>query len=325
MQIIHGLDSFRPPPGGVTLTIGNFDGVHTGHQSLLETARRVAHKLGAPVVAMTFEPHPLAVLAPERAPQRLLTASEKLHLLRHYGVETCLVLQSEPALLSQPAELFLERIAARCQPRAFVEGPDFNFGRGRQGSVDTLRAFGAARGLEVHVIETWHSAVLPGAPSVHSSAIRAALREGRVDIARAMLGRPYRLVGREAPGAGRGAGLGFPTVNVSDIPHMLPQFAVYAAVAQLADGRLYLSAVNIGEQPTFEGHTARVEAHVLDWNDSLRGAALGLHLLHRLRPQRRFANVTELIQQIEQDVVATRRLAPELDAIAQAPQIPLTD
>jgi riboflavin kinase/FMN adenylyltransferase len=232
-------------------------------------------------------------------------------------------MRSEPALLNQPAEAFLLSAVKACRPRAVVEGPDFNFGRGRQGSVQTLQQFAERLGFVVYVIETARCDELPGAPSVHSAAIRAALREGRVDLARAMLGRPHRVTGTVGEGAGRGAEFGFPTANLDDIPHLLPQQGVYAAVAQLEGGQLHLAAVNVGPQPTFGQGALRVEAHVLDWTAPLRGRTLGLHFIAWLRQQQRFAGVEELVDRIQGDVVATRRQGAALRELERRTPIPL--
>jgi riboflavin kinase/FMN adenylyltransferase len=324
MKVYYGIADYSPPPAGTTLTIGNFDGVHRGHQAILARAQAVAGELGTPVVAMTFDPHPREIIAPDRAPARLVTLSEKLHLLAALGVDACVVLRSGPALLDQPAETFLVRLCEHYRPRAFVEGPDFNFGHGRAGSGQTLRFFGPRLGFAFHEIDMARCPELPGAPSVHSAAIRAALREGRVDVAWAMLGRPYRIVGMVESGAGRGTGLGFPTANLSDIQHMLPQQAVYAAVAQCDDGSLHPAAVNIGPQLTFQVSTPRVEAHLLGWSAALNGRPLGLHLLRRLRGQVRYDSPAELAAQIRRDVAETRVAVAEAGGVtATTHPIPL--
>jgi riboflavin kinase / FMN adenylyltransferase len=323
MQTCHGIAQFVPPPAGTTLTIGNFDGVHRGHALIIDTSRTVASRLGTPVVVMTFEPHPLQVLRPEHAPPRLVTLQEKLHLLEARGVDACIVVRSELALLSMSAQTFLAEICDRCRPRAFVEGPDFNFGRGRGGSVDTLRAYADRLGYAVHLVETAGCPDLPETPAIRSSAIRAALREGRVDVARAMLGRPYRIVGTVGSGAGRGAALGFPTANLEDIPHLLPQEAVYSAVGQREDGSLYPAAVNIGPQPTFADATPRVEAHLVGVSEPLRGRRIGVHFLARLRGQERFLSVDSLKAQLEHDVATTIRHVQTLASAGGPPILPL--
>lgn len=323
MKVFSEIENFIPPPAGVTLTIGNFDGVHRGHQRLIEKARQVGSDLGTSVLSVTFEPHPLSAIAPDRAPARLTTAEEKLHLLRTRGVDMCLVLRGNRALLALSAEEFLANLTEACRPRAIVEGPDFNFGRGRRGSVRTLQECAGRLGYSVHIIETTRCEELPGTPSIHSAAIRSVVHEGRVDVARAMLGRPYRITGTVVSGAGRGARLGFPTANLDAIPHLPPGQGVYAAVAQLEDDRLCLAAVNVGPQPTFQQSVPCVEAHVLDQTVPLRGQRLGLHFLTRLRGQKRFESVEELITQIKRDVVAVRQHDQARRQLESRPLVPL--
>lgn len=315
----HGFEEFSAPAGGTVVLVGNFDGVHLGHRRLVEAAARRAAALRAQLVAVTFEPHPLAIVAPHRAPPRLTTGDEKLDLLEACGVEAAIVLRADAELIGTPAEAFLEQLVERCRPRAIVEGPSFNFGRGRAGSVQTLRELAGRHGFEVEVVPELHCDELADRPTVSSSAIRAALAEGLVERAAAMLGRPYRIAGVVGHGEHRGAELGFPTANVDGIPHLLPAHAVYAAVAQLAGGALHLAAVNIGPQPTFGQAGSRVEAHLLDWRGSLRGARLGLHLLGRLREQVRFASVERLVAQLRMDVGAVRTMAPAVERLRGVP------
>ncbi len=323
MNVYSGLEQFVPPPQGVVLTIGNFDGVHRGHARIIETARQLAGRWSAAVGAVTLEPHPLAVLAPERAPPMLTTPAEKLALLARSGVDLCLVLRSEPALLGQKAEDFLARLVAHCRPRALVEGPDFNFGRGREGSVETLRRYAGHWGYDVQVVDAVRCTELPTAPTIRSSSIRQALVDGRVSEANAMLGRPYRVVGIVGGGEGRGAALGLPTANVDGIRHLLPQEAVYAAVAQLEDGRLHLAAVNVGPQPTFDQQASRVEAFLLDFAGDLRERQLGLHFLERLRGQMRFTGAEALVEQIRRDVAAVSEHREALKRLSREAPIPL--
>lgn len=310
MHVWRSLAEFVTPPRGLVLSIGNFDGVHRGHQRLLEEAGARGRRLGAPVAAMTFDPHPLAIVAPERTPPALTTLDEKLALLQRAGAEHVLVLHSEQHLLRETAEEFLQQVVARCRPRALVEGPDFHFGRGRSGNVDTLAQFAGRWSYELHVVPEVHCDELPARPAISSSAVRDALRKGgRVHEARALLGRPYRIVGVVGHGEARGRQLGFPTTNLEQIPHLLPEPAVYAAVAQTQAGTLHLAAVNVGPQPTFGQQQVRVEAHLLGFDGELHGERLGLHFLTRLRSQVRFADAGELVAQLRRDVAATEALA----------------
>jgi len=323
MKLADRWEQFVAPPEGIVLTIGNFDGVHLGHARIVRHAREVAQRFRAPVVAITFEPHPLAILAPERAPARLTTPTEKLALLKRSGVDHVIVLRSEPELLATEAEDFLATLVARGRPRAIVEGPDFNFGRARRGSIETLQRHAQEWGYEVHRVPAVHCEALPTRPTVSSSSIRQALRDGRVAEAAAMLGRPYRITGTIGYGAGRGARLGIPTANLEGIAHMLPQEAVYACAAQLEDGHLYPAAVNVGPQPTFEGERCQVEVHILDFGGDLRGRRLGLHFLARLRSQIRFSTSEELVQQIRRDVEAVHSHAAEIAALERSAPLPL--
>jgi len=309
MEVCHRLEDFAPPPQGTALTIGNFDGVHRGHAHIIAAVRAAAAPFGAPTVVMTFDPHPLAVLAPERAPARLTTGPEKLHLLAGCGVDRTLLIQPDPTFLAQEPDDFLASLVAHCRPRALIEGPDFNFGRGRAGTIDTLRRHAEQWGYTVHVAPVVRCGDLRTHPTISSTSIRQALRDGRVDEANAMFGRPYRVVGVTGHGQGRGATLGLPTVNLEAIPHVLPQEAVYAAAAQLESGQLCLAAVNIGPQPTFAQMRSRVEAHLLDFAGDLRGRPVGLHFFARLREQTRFASADELVAQIHADIAATRTFA----------------
>ena len=318
MELYGGLKEFAAPAGGVALTIGNFDGVHRGHAQLVEKVRAVAERLSAAAIVMTFHPHPLAILAPERAPAILTTLPEKLALLERLGVTRCIVQRVDRAFLAQEATDFLASLVAHCHPRALIEGPDFNFGRGRAGTSATLEEHKSRWGYEVHVVPAVRCAALTTNPTISSSSIRQALREGRVAEANAMLGRAYRIVGTVGGGAGRGAGLGFPTANLEGLVHLLPQHAVYAAVAQLEDGGLHLAAVNLGPQPTFAQEQSRVEAHLLDFRGDLRGRRVGLHFVARLREQQKFAGKDELIAQLRRDVAATRGYAPEVERIRRS-------
>lgn len=313
MKIITDIRQFQPPPAGVVLTIGNFDGVHLGHQALIETVRAKARAIGAAAVALTFDPHPITVLYPRRAPARLLTLPEKLAVLGRSGLDAAIVLHSTPELLHETADEFLRNLTAMCRPRVIVEGPTFNFGRGREGNVDTLRASAARFGYEVAILDELHAPAIEDRPAVNSSAIRAVLRDGRVEDARLMLGRPHRITGVVSDGKHLGESLGFPTANLEHVPQLVPGHAVYAALGQLDDDSLHLAAVNVGPQPTFDDARPRIEAFLLDYSGHLRGRKMGLYFLARLRGQVRFDSVAALTAQLQSDVTAVRRHAPALD------------
>lgn len=315
------LDEFEAPPQGSVLSVGNFDGVHRGHVALVQRARQSAEWCDAPVVLATFDPHPLTLLAPAKAPPRLTTIEERAELLLAAGATTVVVLHTDWALLNQTAEEFLRRIVETCRPRAFVEGPTFHFGRGRTGSVATLREHAVRFGYEAVVLDEIECPELPGCPAINSSAIRDAIRAGRVDHAATMLGRSYRISGEVGSGHHRGASIGFPTANITAIPHLLPRHAVYSAVAQLDDDSFHLAAVNLGPQPTFDQQAATVEAHLLEFTGNLRGRRVGLHFVSWLRDQVKFSGVEELKGQLARDVERARQSACVLDALRAGPRI----
>lgn len=319
MVILSSLDQYSASPAGAVVSIGNFDGVHRGHAAILAEARCVASTHAADLVVVTFDPHPMALLAPQRAPARLTTLADKLQRLAEAGADACVVLKTDHGLLSLEAHAFLEQVIACLRPRAFVEGPDFNFGRARGGSVETLRAAGARCGFAVSVVPALHCDELPGRPIISSSSIRAALAEGRVADACRMLGRPHRVAGRVGHGDHRGAALGFPTANLEQIETLEPGHGVYAAIAEIerserSDGETvargrYPAAVNVGPQPTFDQQQRRVEAHLIGFTGDLRGARLALEFMDRLRDQKRFDSPAALAEQIRADVAAVQHAA----------------
>lgn len=240
----------------VAATLGVFDGVHRGHRGLLDRTRAEAVRLGGESVAFTFDPHPAAVLAPERMPALLTTIEERIHWLRGTGIDRVEVLAFDRAMADLLPEEFVDRhLLRRVALRHLVIGHDFALGRGRVGDADRLGAIGRERGFEV----TRVSAVRHDGEVVSSSRIREAIRAGDLDRARALLGRSYSLSGPVAPGAGRGRGLGFPTANVVTPPgKLLPPFGVYAVRIRLegdAAGPGHPGVMNHGHRPTFQGES----------------------------------------------------------------------
>lgn len=303
---------FGPPAlpqlGPAVLTIGFFDGVHLGHQRLIERAGVLGAERGAAAVAVTFWPHPSAILRPEAAPPLLTTLAEKLRLLGELGrLDATVVLPFDEALSRQPPEAFLDMIAAFCRPVALVEGPDFAMGHKRAGDLAFLRAAGERRDF---VVETYEER--EGGERVSSSRIRSLLREGAVEEATRLLGRPYSLAGEVVLGDRRGRQLGFPTANLRlDARKLLPANGVYAIRVRLpGETRATHPAIcNIGVRPTFGGEPRLiVEVHLLDAAMDLYELELAVDLVARLRDERRFAGVDELKAQIGADADRARAL-----------------
>ena len=307
MRVIHGLDAVTPPLARSVLTIGNFDGVHRAHQQLLAEARGFALQDAAPVAVLTFEPHPLTVVAPQRAPSRLTTVDEKLRLLAENGTDVCVVARSEPALLNIEPERFVDELLwATFHPARIVEGPSFGFGRRRRGDATLLRERAARHGCAVHIVEPVSVEVEPGESLlVSSSLIRRLIAEGDVHRAALCLGRPHALIGEVVRGDGRGRTIGFPTANIEAPEQLLPGDGVYDGRATV-DRRSFACAVSIGSTPTFDGRQRRVEAHLLDCSGDLYGATLRVEFLRFLRAQQRFDSPASLIEQLRRDVGAVR-------------------
>ncbi len=289
------------------LTVGNFDGVHRAHRRLLAVARDRARGLGLPMMVLTFEPHPLAVVAPQRVPPRLTPLHEKLRLVEACGVDVTVVAESRASLLELSAEAFVEGVlVARFAPRHMVEGPTFGFGQGRRGDNALLAGMGEKRGFTVEVVEPLYLEGLGGARELVSSSLaRDALREGNVERARAVLDRPYALFGTVVPGLRRGRELGFPTANLACEEQMIPAEGVFAGWAS-CEGQCGAAAISIGSNPTFAGGAVQVEAHLLAESRELYGQPIRIEFLARLRGQTAFESADALRQQIAQDVDAVR-------------------
>ena len=293
-----------PMPVGVprshaaVLTIGNFDGVHRGHVAMLGRLKELSVQLGLPAVVVTFDPPPLAILAPERLPPRLTTVEQKAALLRAQGVDEVIVWPVSRELLSLTAEQFFEQIVCdQLKCRGIVEGPNFCFGRARGGNVEVLKRLGAAINVPVVIAEPSET----GGAMISSSQIRSALSAGDVVQARELLGRPYAIEGTVVTGAQRGRLLGFPTANLSQVETLIPPLGVYAARTTI-QGTAWPVALNIGPNPTFGEDQLKLEAHVIGYSGDLYGQTLSLQLLDQLRGVKKFSGVEELREQLERDI-----------------------
>jgi riboflavin kinase/FMN adenylyltransferase len=298
--------------------IGNFDGVHLGHAALAKRAREVADAAGARVVALSFDPHPLAVLRPEAAPARLTTLERRAELLGRYGVDEVVRLEPTGNLLGQSPEEFIQNLIRDLAPVAVVEGPDFRFGRSRAGDLDLLRRIGRTQGFEVHVVSPPIEVALSDHSLVRASSttVRWMVAHGRVGDAAALLGRPYEMTGPVVQGERRGRTIGYPTANL-DSPCLVPADGVYSGIGVLPDGRRVPAAISVGAKPTFGNKPRTVEAYLLlngggPWHPipglPEYGWDLRLEFHHWLRDQARYDSLEPLLEQIERDVSRTREL-----------------
>jgi len=314
MDVVRGLDSFRLNAAGSVLTIGNFDGVHRGHQQLLAQGCLLAADTGQPLVVLTFEPHPLSVVSAARAPTRLMTLDDKLAYLAALGAERTVVAESNRALLGMEAECFVrDVVVARFRPSHIVEGPSFGFGRGRRGNVELLRTLGQEHDFELCVVGPIALQIEAGETvPVSSSLVRRLLEQGRAHQAALCLGRPYRLAGTVVPGHRRGRALGYPTANLAVDDVLIPEDGVYSGLAGLGDLSLP-AAVSIGTAPTFGAGPRQIEAYLLDFEGDVYGQRMRLDFLRRLRPQETYRTAEALIEQMKRDVAEVRRHAHDAE------------
>jgi riboflavin kinase/FMN adenylyltransferase len=292
----HALDAAAPEPcRGAVLTLGNFDGVHRGHQALIAAA---AH----PAVAVTFDPHPLQLLRPEAFQPPLTTIEHRAELLHAAGADHVLILETTPALLQLSARAFFDRvIRAGLQARALVEGYNFAFGKGREGTPEVLRQLCTEANLPLTLVPPQE---LHGKP-VSSSRVRAELLAGRLDEVQALLGRPYRLAGTVGQGARRGQTLGFPTANLEQVRTLIPGNGVYAVRVRRV-GQSWPGAANVGPNPTFGEDARKLEVHLIGFAGDLYGQELTVDFVEKIRDTRPFASVAELVAQVRADVERAR-------------------
>lgn len=289
------------------VSVGNFDGVHRGHQALARVVAAEARAHSAAAVVLTFDPHPSRVLAPERAPATLMSLEQRAEALAPLGIDRLVALPFTRALAAESPGAFARRVLAESlAAREVVVGASFRFGRGRAGDVESLERLGRELGFRVTAVPP----VLEAGSPISSTRVREALAAGDVRAASALLGRPYFVDGAVARGAGRGRGLGFPTANLELLNETLPAAGVYACVSLIPGEpeRAVPAVVNLGRRPTFGGGALLLEAHLLDFAEDLYGRRMRVRFAERVRDERRFDGPEALRAQIALDVAAARGL-----------------
>jgi riboflavin kinase/FMN adenylyltransferase len=300
------------------VTVGAFDGIHIGHQALIEGMVASAHQEGRMAGLVTFYPHPSAVLQPEQRAHYLTTPGEKAVLLEPCGLDWMVVILFTPQVAETPPSAFVRLLRERLRMRTLWVGPDFALGRDRAGDLSTLQELGRAIGFDVHEVPYLTSAE----GKVSSTHIRTLVARGYVEEAARLLGRYYRLPGEVVHGAQRGRCLGYPTANLAVQPdRVIPASGIYATFACLGSER-YGSVTNIGVRPTFDNGEPSVEAYLLDYSGDLYGRDLVIGFVARLRPEKRFADVKALVEQIDRDVVQARAILSNCrEAAAECPPV----
>ena len=313
MEVIELESQLVGVAAGSVLTIGNFDGVHIGHQAILSAANRIAEQRRAKSIVMTFQPHPRSVLNPQKAASPLMPLVFKEHVLAELGVGVLFAAKSDTGLLNLGVEDFVERFIVKgIRPSAIIEGEDFNFGAGRAGSVHTLQKLAKTKGIEVFIVEP-KKAKLPDGRTVEvsSTVIRGMVAEGRAADAAILLGRAYRLIGSIVQGRGKGRKLGFPTLNMKPLEQIIPADGVYAGFVELGESekdvcstKSKIPAVfSIGRASTYGGdNPLLVEAHLLvEDAEQFTGRWMAMDFVEKIRNQQKFGTEKELSEQIGKD------------------------
>jgi len=320
MQIIETTRDLEPVKKGCVLTVGNFDGVHLGHQQVLTAAKQTALEKKVELIAMTFEPHPVSVLYPEKVLKVLTPLKLKKHLLAEFAFDCLIVLKDSTGFFSLSPQDFVEQfLVKRIQPAIVVEGEDFHFGAGRGGNIHTLRNLGTEKGFMVSVIESKVVKLSIGrAVKISSTMIRNLLETGKVADAAVALGRAYRLIGLVIPGRDRGKQLGFPTANIEPTQQITPAEGVYAGFVETAESEEQVcaakekipAALSIGRSSTYgPDNPLMVEAHLLTENVSdLLGKWMAMDFVRYIRSQIKFDGEKKLADQIEKDCKKAKQI-----------------
>ena len=303
MHVVRHLARHRGRLPRTVLTLGNFDGVHRGHQEIIATAVRLAAEKGAQPAVLTFEPHPIAVLAPDKAPPIIQSLHDRLETIRDHGIATVVLQRFTREFAAMDPEAFVRDFLLRHIELAHViVGYNVNFGRDRAGTSETLRTLGARLGFGVDVV----GPVVADGEEVSSTRLRDAIRQGDMPRVRRLLGRPYAFRGRVVTGDRRGRTLGFPTANLHLKPSLLiPPDGVYAVLADV-DGTERRGVLNVGIRPTFGGRRRTIEAHLLDFDGDLYRRWLVVRVVERLRGEATFAGPDALRAAIADDIARAR-------------------
>ncbi len=298
MRIIRGIKNYAERFSSPVLTLGNFDGVHLGHQAIFRKVAERAKEIGGTAIAFTFEPHPLKVLAPERSPRLLNTFHGKMKLIEAAGIQVAICADFTREFAEQHPEDFAKRVLVETLAvREVYVGYDYAFGRGREGSIESLRTMGERHGFAVGVVD----AVQVNGIVVSSSLVRELVTSGRVEEATQYLGRHYSIEGNVIHGESRGHALGFPTANIQTVNELLPAFGVYA-VRVLVGGHHLDGVASIGVRPTFGAGPVSIEVFLFGYDGNLYGKHLEVAFIQRLRGEERFPDPDALVRQMHKDV-----------------------
>ena len=311
MRIIQDIETIKEPFKSAVITIGNFDGVHIGHQALFHEVIETAETMDGTAIAMTFEPHPIRVMTRNGHPPLITLYEQKTELIEKAGIDVLICIPFTMDFAALSARTFVEEIlVGRIGVKAIVVGQDYTFGNKREGNVDLLKRYADEMGFEV-IVADWIQSSTVDNDRISSTAIRDLVKNGQMEKAGKMLGRNYQIRGTVAHGRDRGGKLlGIPTANINLHDELCPMVGVYAVIVKY-DGKRYPGVANIGYSPTFDDHVFTVEAHILDFKKDIYGEKIMVNFVQRLRDEKKFSGIPELIEQIDQDIANAREiLAP---------------
>ena len=308
MEVFNHLDQIIEPFKNAVITIGNFDGVHIGHQALFHEAIEKAVTIGGTSVAMTFEPHPLRVMKPNDHPPLITLYEQKAELIERSGIDVLICVPFTREFAAQSAEQFVrDLLVQKIGMKAIVVGQDYSFGKNREGDLDLLKSFAPQYGFEV-IVAAWIKSARALAERISSTKIRELVMDGQMERAEKMLGRNYQIRGKVVAGRDRGGKvLGIPTANINLHDELCPKTGIYAVTVE-CEGNQHRGVANIGYSPTFEDHVFTVEVHIFDFNANIYGKKIRVNFIKRIRDEKKFANISELIHQIKLDIAAAKEI-----------------
>jgi riboflavin kinase / FMN adenylyltransferase len=308
MEIFRHIEEPKLSASRTVVTLGNFDGVHLGHQALIRHTVEEGKRLGVPSVVLTFEPHPLKLLAPARAPKLILLHKDKMRLFQSFGVDIVVIQNFDESFAALEAPDFVRSfLVERLRSKKLWVGRDLRFGKGRKGTVENLVQWGARYDFEVGTVEP----IVVDQERVSSSRIRQLVEEGRVEEATPLLGRYHFVSGKVVSGHRRGRELGFPTANIASRNEVLPQDGIYATLFQIGEESLS-SVSSVGVNPTFGPAARTIESFVLNFDRSIYGESVRLSFVKRIREEKKFDSVEQLISQMRGDVTAAQSIFNQL-------------
>ena len=308
MKIFDQLDQIKEPLKRAVITIGNFDGVHIGHQALFHEVIEKAAAIDGTSVAMTIEPHPMRVLKQNNHPPLITLYEQKVELIERTGIDVLICVPFTLGFASLSAEQFAkDLLVQKIGMKAIVVGKDYSFGKNREGNIDLLRAYAPDLGFEV-LVAGWIRSARAVKDRISSTRIRELISDGLMEHAEKMLGRSYQIRGRVVAGRDRGGKLlGIPTANINLHDELCPKTGIYAVIVEI-DDKKFKGVANIGFSPTFDDHEFTVEVHILDFNANIYGKKIRVNFIKRIRDEKKFSGISELVDQIHLDIAAGREI-----------------